>query len=170
MENRTGALGNIGAIAVARSVPDGYTLHFAAQSVAVNVTLAPVADFDPIKDFEPVMLVATAQDLLIVPPNSPFKAVGDLIAYAKRNPRKLTYGTLGTSSSGNMAVAVFSELNERIQMRQVPLFPDFPARHGRHLRTCRCLLPYDWRTHRQRRLRPRPRPRRIGSDACQTAS
>lgn len=120
VENKSGALGNIGAITAARSAPDGYTLHFATQSLAVNPTLAPVADFDPIKDLEPIMFVATAQDILIVPPDSPFKTVQELIAFAKNNPLKLTYGTLGTSSSGNMAVAVFSEANGRIQMRQVP--------------------------------------------------
>ena len=119
VENRTGALGNIGAIAAARSAPDGYTLHLAAQSIAVNVTLAPTADFDPIKDLEPIMLVASAQDILIVPPTSQFKTAQDLIAYAKANPHKLTYGTLGSSSSGNMAVAVFCEMNGRLEMRQV---------------------------------------------------
>lgn len=119
VENRTGALGNIGAVAAAHAAPDGYTLHLAAQSVAVNVTLSPVADFDPLKDFAPVMLVASAQDILIVPPNSPFKTARELIDYANANPRKLTYGTLGSSSSGNMAVAVFVERNGRIQMRQV---------------------------------------------------
>src|SRR6185369_1313901 len=120
VENRSGALGNIGAIAAARAAPDGYTLHFATQSLAVNVTLAPTADLDPVKDFEPVMLVATAQDILIVPPDSPLKTVKDLIAFAKANPRKLTYGTLGTSSSGNMAVAVFAVSNGRLELRQVP--------------------------------------------------
>ena len=119
VENRTGALGNLGAISAARSAPDGYTLHFAAQSVAVNVTLAPLTEFDPVRDFEPIMLVASAQDILIVPADSPFKTAQELIAYAKENPRKLTYGTLGTSSSGNMAVAVFCQLNGRLQMRQV---------------------------------------------------
>jgi tripartite-type tricarboxylate transporter receptor subunit TctC len=119
VENRTGALGNIGAIAAAHAPPDGYTLHLAAQSIAVNVTLAPVDDFDPLQDLEPVMLVATAQDILIVPPNSPFKTVRDLIDYAKSNPGKLTYGTLGTSSSGNMAMAVFCETNGRLKMQQI---------------------------------------------------
>jgi tripartite-type tricarboxylate transporter receptor subunit TctC len=119
VENRIGALGNIGAVAAARAAPDGYTLHMATQSLAVNTKLAPLADFDPAKDLEPVMLVARAQDILIVPPTSEFKSVKDLIAYAKANPRKLTYGTLGTSSSGNMAVAVFAELNGGLQMRQV---------------------------------------------------
>ncbi|MGB6937969.1 MAG: tripartite tricarboxylate transporter substrate binding protein [Xanthobacteraceae bacterium] len=119
VENRTGALGNIGAVAAAHAPPDGYTLHLAAQSVAVNVTLASVDDFDPITDLEPIMLVATAQDILIVPPNSPFKTVHNLIDYAKANPGKLTYGTLGTSSSGNMAMAVFCEPNGRLKMQQI---------------------------------------------------
>jgi tripartite-type tricarboxylate transporter receptor subunit TctC len=119
VENRTGALGNIGAVAAARAAPDGYTLHLAAQSVAVNVILAPVEDFDPLKDLEPVMLVASAQDILIVPPNSRFNSARELIDYAKSNPHALTYGTLGTSSSGNMAVAVFCESNGRLQMQQV---------------------------------------------------
>lgn len=119
VENRTGALGNIGALAAARSPADGYTLHFATQSLAVNVTLAPMAELDPLRDFEPIMLVASAQDILIVPPDSPFKTVKELIDFAKSNPRKLTYGTLGTSSSGNMAVAVFAEMNGRLEMRQV---------------------------------------------------
>ncbi len=113
-------LGNIGALAAARSAPDGYTLHFATQSLAVNVTLAPMAELDPVKDFEPVMLVASAQDILIVPPDSRFKTAKELVDFAKANPRALTYGTLGTSSSGNMAVAVFAEMNGRLEMRQVP--------------------------------------------------
>lgn len=119
VENRTGGLGNIGAIAAARAAPDGYTLHLAAQSIAVNVTLAPESDFDPVRDLEPVMLVADAQDILIVPPNSQFKSANQLVDYAKAHPHALTYGTLGTSSSGNMAVAVFCESNGRLQMRQI---------------------------------------------------
>jgi tripartite-type tricarboxylate transporter receptor subunit TctC len=119
VENRTGALGNIGAIAAARSAPDGYTLHLATQSLALNVTLAPTSELNPLNDLEPIMLIATAQDILIVPPDSPFKSTKDLIAFANANPRKLTYATLGTSSSGNMAMAVFCESNGRIEMRQI---------------------------------------------------
>ena len=119
VENRAGGLGNIGAVAAARASADGYTLHLAASSLALNATLAPVADFDPTRDFDPIMLAATAQDILIVPNNSQFKTAKELIAYAKGNPRKLTYGTLGPSSSGNMAVAVFARSNGRLRMRQV---------------------------------------------------
>ena len=119
VENRAGGGGNIGAIAAAKSPPDGYTLHMGAQSLAVNVSYAPAADFDPTRDLDPIMLVATSQDILIVPPNSPFKTFQDLVSYAKANPMKLTYGTLGSASSGNLAVALLSELTG-IRMRQVP--------------------------------------------------
>jgi len=86
IENRPGAGGNIGAAAAAKSAPDGYTLHLGAQTLAVNVTLQPSTEFDPVKDFEPIMLVATAQDVLLVPPNSPFRSVKELIDYAKAHP------------------------------------------------------------------------------------
>lgn len=119
VENRTGALGNIGAVAAARAPADGYTLHLAASSIAINPTLAPVPNFDPIKDFEPIMLVASAQDILTVPPTSPFHTTKELIDYAKAHPGELTYGTLGTSSSGNMAMGVFCEENGRLKMKQI---------------------------------------------------
>src|SRR5262245_43913307 len=64
IENRAGAGGNIGAAAAAQAAPDGYTLHFGAQTLAVNVTLQPSKEFDPVKAFDPIMLVATAQDVL----------------------------------------------------------------------------------------------------------
>ena len=58
----------------------------------MNVTLAPMKGFDPVKDFEPVMLVASAQDVLLVPPASPFRSVKDLIDYARAHPGELNYG------------------------------------------------------------------------------
>lgn len=110
VENRPGAGGNIGAVAAARAAPDGYTLHFGAQSLAVNVTLAPQRDFDPSKDFEPIVLVATAQDVLMVPPNSPFHSVKELIAYAKAHPGELNYASLGPGTSAYLATGLFAQL------------------------------------------------------------
>jgi len=110
VENRAGGGGNIGAIAAAQAAPDGYTLHLGAQSLAVNVTLAPVAGFDPVRDFEPIILLAGGQDIMLVGPQSPFKSVQDLVDFAKANPRKLTYGTISNASSGHLAVSLFSEL------------------------------------------------------------
>jgi tripartite-type tricarboxylate transporter receptor subunit TctC len=119
IENRPGAGGNIGAAAAAKSAPDGYTLHLGAQTLAVNVTLQPSTEFDPVKDFDPIMLVATAQDVLLVPPNSPFRSVKELIDYAKAHPSELNYASLGTGTSGHLATVMFSEL-AGIKLQHVP--------------------------------------------------
>ena len=119
VENRPGGGGNIGAAAAAKSAPDGYTLHFGAQSLGVNVTLQPSKEFDPVKDFEPIMLVSTAQDVLLVPPNSPFKSVRELIDYAKAHPNELNYASLGTGTSGHLATVLFSDL-AGIKLQHVP--------------------------------------------------
>jgi tripartite-type tricarboxylate transporter receptor subunit TctC len=119
IENRPGAGGNIGAAAAAKSAPDGYTLHLGAQTLAVNVTFQPSTEFDPVKDFEPIMLVATAQDVLLVPPNSPFRSVKELIDYAKAHPGELNYASLGTGTSGHLATVMFAEL-AGIKLQHVP--------------------------------------------------
>src|SRR3989475_11950404 len=119
IENRPGAGGNIGAAAAAKAAPDGYTLHLGAQSLAVNVTLQPSKDFDPITDFDPIMLVATAQDVLLVPPNSPFHSVKEMIDYAKAHPGELNYASLGTGTSGHLATVMFSDL-AGIKLQHVP--------------------------------------------------
>src|SRR5512133_3078826 len=142
IENRPGAGGNIGAAAAAKAPADGYTLHLGAQTLAVNVTLQPSTEFDPVKDFEPIMLVATAQDVLLVPPNSPFRSVKELIDYAKAHPGELNYASLGTGTSG----------------------------HRRHLRPHRGVSAHPRRTSRQRRGWPHARARRVGDDPRHAAS
>jgi len=119
VENRPGAGGNIGAVAAARAAPDGYTLHFGAQSLAVNATIAPMPGFDPVKDFAPIALIATAQDVLMVPPNSPVHSVRELIDYAKARPGQLDYATLGPGTSAHLATVMFSDL-VGIKMQHVP--------------------------------------------------
>ena len=85
----------------------------------MNVTLQPSTEFDPVKDLEPIMLVATAQDVLLVPPNSPFRSVKELIDYAKAHPGELNYASLGTGTSGHLATVMFSEL-AGIKLQHVP--------------------------------------------------
>jgi tripartite-type tricarboxylate transporter receptor subunit TctC len=119
VENRGGAGGNIGAMAAAQAAPDGYTLHLGAQSLGVNVTIAPLKGFDPVQDFDPIMWVATAQDVLMVPESSPFKSTQDLISYAKARPGELNYASLGTGSSGHLATVLFSDLAD-IKLQHVP--------------------------------------------------
>jgi tripartite-type tricarboxylate transporter receptor subunit TctC len=119
VENRPGASGNIGAAAAAQASPDGYTLHLGGQVLAVNVTLAPMKGLDPVKDFEPIMWIATAQDVLMVPPQSAFRTVKDLIDYAKAHPGELNYASLGIGSSGHLATTLFSDL-AGIKLQHVP--------------------------------------------------
>ena len=119
VENRPGASGNIGAAAAAQASPDGYTLHLGGQVLAVNVTLAPMKGLDPVKDFTPIMWIATAQDVLMVPPNSPFRSVKELIDYAKGHPGELNYASLGIGSSGHLATTLFSDL-AGIKVQHVP--------------------------------------------------
>src|SRR5713226_1086723 len=119
IENRPGGGGNIGAAAAAKSAPDGTTIHFGAQSLAVNVTLQPSKDFDPVTDFDPIILVGTAQDVLLVPLASPFRSVEELIDYAKQHPGELNYGSLGTGTSGHLAAVLFSDL-AGIRLQHVP--------------------------------------------------
>src|ERR1700674_4976096 len=99
VENRPGAGGNIGATAAAQAAPDGYTLHFGAQALAVNVTLAPSTAFDPVKDFEPIMLVSSSQEVFMVATNTPFQSIKDVVDYAKANPGKLNYASAGIGST-----------------------------------------------------------------------
>jgi len=119
VENRPGASGNIGAAAAAQALPDGYTLHLGGQVLAVNVTLAPMKGLDPVRDFEPIMWIATAQDVMMVPPNSPFRSVKELVDYAKAQPGDLNYASLGIGSSGHLATTLFSDL-AGIKVQHVP--------------------------------------------------
>ena len=119
VENRPGGSGNIGAAAAAQAAPDGYTLHFGAQTLAVNVTLSPTTAFDPINSFDPIMLVATAQEVFTVAVQTPFNSINDVIAYAKANPGKLNYGSVGIGSSAHLATVLFNDM-AGIKMQHVP--------------------------------------------------
>jgi tripartite-type tricarboxylate transporter receptor subunit TctC len=119
VENRPGASGNIGFAVAAQAAPDGYTMAFGGQFIAANVTIAPMPAFDPVKSFDPIILVATGQDVLMAPPDSPFQSVNDIVAYAKAHPGELTFASLGVGSSGHLATTLFSEVTG-ITLQHVP--------------------------------------------------
>jgi tripartite-type tricarboxylate transporter receptor subunit TctC len=119
IENRPGAGGNIGAAAAAQAAPDGYTLHFGAQTLSVNITIAPYQNFDPVKDLDPIILAATATDVLVVPLASPFKTVKDVIDYAKAHPGELNYGSLGIGTSSHLSTVQFADA-AGIKLQHVP--------------------------------------------------
>jgi tripartite-type tricarboxylate transporter receptor subunit TctC len=119
VENRPGGSGNIGAAAAAAAQPDGYTLHFGAQTLAVNVTLAPATAFDPIRSFEPVILVATSQEVFQVSAVTPFQSVHEVIAYAKDHPGKLNYYSVGIGSTSHLSTVLFMDVTG-VKMQHVP--------------------------------------------------
>ena len=97
---RTGAAGNIGIDAVAKAAPDGYTWLFVPQgNITINATLMPDMPFNWERDFAPVTLIAYAANMLAVHPSIPARNTQELIAYAKANPGRLSYGSPGVGSS-----------------------------------------------------------------------
>jgi tripartite-type tricarboxylate transporter receptor subunit TctC len=112
VENRAGAAGNIGAEAVARSAPDGYTLLMATTGVmAINNALYRNMTYDAAKDLEPVIFVASITNVLIVPPEFPAKSVAELIALAKKEPGKLSFASSGAGSSTHMSAELFKSMS-----------------------------------------------------------
>jgi tripartite-type tricarboxylate transporter receptor subunit TctC len=111
IDNRGGAGGKIGAEAVAHAAPDGYTLL--AGSVSTH-SFAPVVTprlgYDPIRDFEPISLLALVQNVLVVSPSLPVASVAELVALAKAQPGKLNYSSGGPGSTSHFAVAMFVAL------------------------------------------------------------
>ena len=103
VENRPGAGTVIGTEAVAKAAPDGYTILLAVTSHAVNATLVEKLPFDPVADFAPIVLAATAQNILAVNPSVPAKTAGELIALAKANPGKLNAGSPGQGTTLHLA-------------------------------------------------------------------
>src|SRR6185503_17637879 len=100
IENRTGAGGNIGADAVAKSAPDGYNLVMGSFGThAVNVSLFSSMPYDPVRDFAPIALVLEAEGLLVVHPSVPAQSVLDLIAYARAHPARLTFASAGMGTA-----------------------------------------------------------------------
>src|SRR5688572_16921381 len=119
VENRPGGGGNIGAAAAATAPNDGYTLHFGAQTLGTNVTLSPTTAFHPVTSFEPIMLVGTALEIFMVANQTPFKSVPEVIAYAKANPGKLNYASVGIGTSAHLATVLFSDVTG-VNMQHIP--------------------------------------------------
>ncbi|WP_428852704.1 Bug family tripartite tricarboxylate transporter substrate binding protein [Imbroritus primus] len=127
IDNRPGAGGNIGAAMVAKAKPDGYTLLMGTVGThAINQTLYPKLNFDPIKDFAPLTRVANLPNLLVVHPSVPAKNVQELIAYAKANPGKLNFGSSGNGSSIHLSGELFKNMTG-IDMQHVPYKGSAPA-------------------------------------------
>jgi tripartite-type tricarboxylate transporter receptor subunit TctC len=127
VDNRPGAGGNIGADLVAKSPPDGYTVVMGALSThAVNPSLYPSMPYDAVKDFAPITLVAITPNVLVVNPNLPVHSVKELIAYAKANPGKLSFGSGSNGSAGHLAGELF-KVDAGVEMTHIPYRGGAPA-------------------------------------------
>lgn len=111
VENRPGAGGTVGAAYVAHARPDGYTLFNASiGNVAIAPQLVP-ASFDPFKDFTPLAHIGGSRSVIAVNPDLPIHSIQELISYAKAHPGKLTYGTSGNGTPGNISMEYFKLLS-----------------------------------------------------------
>ena len=109
VENRTGAGGLIGAEAVARSAPDGYTLLFSSASLAVNVSLYKKLAFDPVKDFDPVSWVSSVPLVLVVHPSVPVKSVPELVALAKKRAGQFNASSNGIGTTSHLSIEMLKQ-------------------------------------------------------------
>jgi tripartite-type tricarboxylate transporter receptor subunit TctC len=107
IDNRPGAGGNLGSEVAARAPADGYTIFFGTVANAISTALYSKLNYDYLKDFTPITLVATTPLVLVANPSLPVKNVKELIAYAKANPGKLNFGSGGVGTSNHLAGEMF---------------------------------------------------------------
>jgi tripartite-type tricarboxylate transporter receptor subunit TctC len=120
IENRPGAGGTLGARAVAKAAGDGYTLMVGHSGVfGIAPALYANPGYDPRKDFAPVGLIGSYQQMLVVHPSLPVHSVGDLIALAKREPGKLTFATAGIGSGSHLSAELLAAMAD-IKLTHVP--------------------------------------------------
>jgi tripartite-type tricarboxylate transporter receptor subunit TctC len=123
VDNRGGASGNIGTEIAARAAPDGYTIMTVSMTLTVNQFLFPKVPFDPVRDFTPISLIASAPQVLTVHPSVPVKSTKELIAFAKAHPGKLNYASSGKGTNSHLSMELFKS------MAQVDIV-DVPYRGG----------------------------------------
>jgi tripartite-type tricarboxylate transporter receptor subunit TctC len=120
VENRAGATGTIGAAAVAKATPDGHTLFFAhVNPIAISPSLPQKLPYDPIKDFAPITLISSGPAVLVVRSDFPAKNLGEFIAYARANPGKVSYGSVGIGSNTHLAGSLLGHMS-KTDMLHVP--------------------------------------------------
>jgi tripartite-type tricarboxylate transporter receptor subunit TctC len=118
-ENRAGAGGNIGAEVVAKSAADGYTLLFGTNTLTMNPFLVKSMPFDVQKDLAPVAMIATTPFIVVVNNSLPVRSIAELIAHAKENPGKLSFGSAGTGTPHHLGTELFKTM-AGVDMVHVP--------------------------------------------------
>ena len=125
VDNRPGAGANIGSAEAARAAADGYTLLIGSNGpIAINKALYANLPFDPVRDLKPLSLLAAAPQILAVHPSVPANDLKQLIAYARANPDKLSYGSVGSGSASHLTMELFKS-QARVSLVHVP-YKGFP--------------------------------------------
>jgi len=125
IDNRPGAGANIGTAEVARAAPDGYTLLIGSNGpIAINKALYANLPFDPDRDLKPLSLLAAAPQILAVHPSVPANDLKQLVDYARANPDKLSYGSVGSGSASHLTMELFKS-QARVSLVHVP-YKGFP--------------------------------------------
>jgi tripartite-type tricarboxylate transporter receptor subunit TctC len=119
VENKPGASGNIGADAVAKAKPDGYTVLMGANTMLIAAQLYKNVPFDPVRDFAPVSMAAWGTLMLVANPKSGIKSLAELIGRAKASPGAVTYGSPGIGTPHHMAMEAFDQ-EMQLTMLHVP--------------------------------------------------
>ncbi|MDB5946164.1 MAG: transporter substrate-binding protein [Ramlibacter sp.] len=127
VDNRPGAGGNIGLTVVAKAPPDGYTLGVgAAGALSANASLYPQMPFDPLKDLQPVSMLAAIPFVIVGHPSLPARTLKDLIAQAKADPGKLAIGHGGNGTAMHLSAALFGQMAD-VKLVEVPYKGSGPA-------------------------------------------
>ncbi len=126
VENRTGAGTMIASEHVSKATPDGHTLLLAASSLGIAPSLYSKVNYDPVKDFTPISLVASVVHVLSVHPSVPAKNVSELIAWVKANPTKANYGSVGAGTSTHLESELFATM-AGVKMQHIPYKGSAPA-------------------------------------------
>ena len=126
VDNRPGGSGTIGAAVVAKAPADGYTLLLDATAFTVNPSLFPKLPFDAAKDFAPISLVLQVPLLMVVPANSPFQSVADVVKAAKARPGHLTYASAGNGGAQHLAGELFKQ-GQKVALTHIPYRGGAPA-------------------------------------------
>lgn len=120
VENKPGAAGNIAVNQLAKSPPDGYTMVLGQTSqLAINPSLYGNLPYDPIKDFVPVLLLADAPNVVVVPASSPYHTLADVVAAARKMPDGMDFATPGIGTVSHLAAELFAR-SAGIRLRHIP--------------------------------------------------
>src|SRR5688572_27823766 len=119
-DNRPGAGANIGADAVAKAPPDGYTILFTSSSLAIARSAYKKLPYDALRDLEPVTLVSSRGNVLVVHPSLPVKTVKELITLARARPGELAFGSGGGNGSSDHLVGELFNLLARVKITHIP--------------------------------------------------